>query len=213
MRIVEIAPLSNGAHKNQTISRLSKIPNGWAIIPDNIITENFPIGEIEVEEIDGVTIVTRWIAGDLSKPDIANITIYKTAKEAEISAACNKAIVSGVDVETTQGLEHFSLKEVDQINLTMAFNAIQQGVAMYPYHSDGKICRMFTAEEITSISNAFTRHKLYHTTLCNHLLIWVRRAETIKEINAITYSADNLPEDLAVNMENILAAMNSVMKM
>ena len=84
---------------------------------------------------------------------------------------------------------------------------------MYPYHSDGKICRMFTAEEITSISNAFTRHKLYHTTLCNHLLIWVRRAETIKEINAITYSADNLPEDLAVNMENILAAMNSVMKM
>ena len=101
MRIVEIAPLSNGAHKNQTISRLSKIPNGWAIIPDNIITENFPIGEIEVEEIDGVTIVTRWIAGDLSKPDIANITIYKTAKEAEISAACNKAIVSGVDVETT----------------------------------------------------------------------------------------------------------------
>ena len=80
---------------------MSKIPNGWAIIPDNIVTENFPIGEIEVEEIDGVATVTRWIAGDLLKSDIANITIYKTAKEVEISTACNEAIVSGVDVETT----------------------------------------------------------------------------------------------------------------
>lgn len=131
-------------------------------------------------------------------------------KEAEISAACKTAITSGVDVETSQGKEHFSLEETDQINLTTAFNAIQQGVTMYPYHSDGNMCRMFTADEIVAISNASIQHKLYHTTLCNHLLTWVRRSKDVEEINNITYSAENLPEDLAANMASILAMAASM---
>lgn len=133
-----------------------------------------------------------------------------TRKENEISKACNEAITSGIDVATTQGTEHFSLEETDQINLTTAFSAIQQGATMYPYHSDGNMCRMFTADEIMAISNASIQHKLYHTTLCNHLLTWVRRAKDIEEINSITYSADNLPEDLAANMASILTASISI---
>ena len=131
-------------------------------------------------------------------------------KEQEISTACNKAIVTGMDVETSVGTEHFSLQETDQINLTNAFTAVQQGATEYPYHADGSLCRMFTAEEITNIANAATAHKLYHTTLCNHLLTWVRRAETLEEIQSITYSADNLPEDLATNMQQILTSTNGV---
>ena len=134
----------------------------------------------------------------------------RSAKEAELSAACNAAIVAGMDVETTQGTEHFSLQETDQINLTTAYNAILSGAKCYPYHADGALCRMFTAEEITAISNASISHKLYHTTLCNHLLTWVRRAETEDELNGISYTAEGLPDDLAANMAQVLSAAQNV---
>lgn len=127
-------------------------------------------------------------------------------KLAELSASCNAAITAGMDVETTQGAEHFSLQETDQINLTTALSAVQSGADGYPYHADGQLCRLFTASEIQAIAAASVKHKLYHTTLCNHLLAWARRAETKEELSGITYSAIGLPEDLASNMASVLAA-------
>lgn len=134
----------------------------------------------------------------------------RVVKEAELSAACNAAIVAGMDVPTTHGKEHFSLQETDQINLTTAYNAVVSGAEQYPYHADGKLCRMFSADEIKSISAASIQHKMYHTTLCNHLLTWARRAETAEELAGITYSADNLPADLAQNMTQIMASAQNV---
>lgn len=165
-------------------------------IPDDSAPENF--GGVALPE-------GLWI-GD----SIIPLDELRSEKESEISTACNAAIVAGMDVETTQGTEHFSLEETDQINLTTAYNAVLSGAASYPYHADGQLCRMFTAEEITAISNASIRHKLYHTTLCNHLLTWARRAETAEELERITYTADGMPEDLAANMTQILAAAGEV---
>jgi hypothetical protein len=68
MRILEIQPLDNGAHRNQTID-FNFLPDGWAVIPEEIETPNFPFGEIEVEEIDGVQTVTKWIAGEIPEPE------------------------------------------------------------------------------------------------------------------------------------------------
>lgn len=127
-------------------------------------------------------------------------------KLSNLSAACNQIIVAGMDVETTEGVEHFSLEETDQINLTTALSAIEQGAKGYPYHADKKLCRMFTAVELKAIAEKATAHKLYHTTLCNHLLILTRRATTTAELDKITYSADCLPLDLAENMKKILVA-------
>lgn len=136
----------------------------------------------------------------------------QTFKEAQaeklsnLSETCNQTIVAGMDVETTEGVEHFSLEETDQINLTTALSAIEQGAKGYPYHADKKLCRMFTAVELKAIAKKATAHKLYHTTLCNHLLILARRATTTAELDKITYSADCLPLDLAQNMQKVLAA-------
>lgn len=149
-----------------------------------------------------------WEAWKATQPD--PLDAIKAKKEAELSAACNAAIVAGMDVETLQGKEHFSLEETDQINLTTALSAVQTGAAAYPYHADGQMCRMFSADEITAISNASIQHKMYHTTLCNHLLTWVRRAETELEVESITYTAEGLPEDLASNMAQVLTAAQNV---
>lgn len=139
-------------------------------------------------------------------PDDRPLDEIRADKLEELSASCNDAITAGMDVETTQGTEHFSLQETDQINLTTALSAVQSGAAGYPYHADGQLCRLFTAAEIQAIAAASVKHKLYHTTLCNHLLTWARRAETKEELSGITYAADGMPEDLAANMAAVLAA-------
>ena len=140
------------------------------------------------------------------EPDDRPLDEIRADKLAELSASCNAAITAGMDVETTKGTEHFSLQETDQINLTTALSAVQSGATNYPYHADGQLCRLFTAAEIQAIAEASVRHKLYHTTLCNHLLTLARRAETREELSRITYAADGMPEDLAANMAAVLAA-------
>lgn len=78
MRIIEIQALENGAHRNQT-GTFSVMPEGWAVIPDDMETENFPFGDVEVEEIDGVMAVTKWIAGTI--PDMSEVKPKPTTTE------------------------------------------------------------------------------------------------------------------------------------
>ena len=69
MRIVEIETLENGAHRNQTIDRLATIPEGWAVVPDDMVTDNFPFGDLTAEKIDGVMMVTSWTPGVIPEPE------------------------------------------------------------------------------------------------------------------------------------------------
>lgn len=154
----------------------------------------------------GTTPIERSEEEIAAERETKNFTRNQQNKLVALSTTCNQVITDGMDVETTEGTEHFSLEETDQINLTTAISAIEQGAKGYPYHADKKLCRMFTAEEIKSIAESATAHKLYNTTLCNHLLILARRATTTAELDAITYSADCLPIDLAENMKKILVA-------
>lgn len=69
MQIVEIVAFPNGAHNNQVIDCAIPVPDGWAVIPDDMDTPNFPFGDIEVAEIDGVMTVTSWTPGDMPGPE------------------------------------------------------------------------------------------------------------------------------------------------
>ena len=70
-RIEEIKALSNGLHRNQMWGE-ENLPVGYAVVPDDLETPNFPSGEVTVEEIDGVMTVTKWVAGKepVQPPDI-----------------------------------------------------------------------------------------------------------------------------------------------
>lgn len=206
MQILNIVPLENGAHENHTYHGI--LPEGWAIIPDDMELENFPFGDVEVEEmeVEGiglVPIVTKWVPGVIPEPE-PDIEALKAEKETEISNTAHAAIVDGVDVTLPDGSTgHFSLEETDQINLTTAYNAVLQGAVGYPYHADGQLCKVYPAADILAISEAATAHKLYHTTYCNHVLAWVRRTEDPAELETIVYGAE-LPEDLAANMAEVM---------
>lgn len=68
MTIIEIEPLSNGAHRNQKTSSPIPIPDGWAVIPDGMETKNFPFGEVTAEEVNEVMTVTSWTPGIIPEP-------------------------------------------------------------------------------------------------------------------------------------------------
>lgn len=183
--------INHGTEDEPNIEQVfSAVTLGWSEANETIAKAEAYNGEYTIEE----------------EPDNRPFEEIQIEKLSNLSETCNQTIVAGMDVETTEGIEHFSLEETDQINLTTALSAIEQGAKGYPYHADKKLCRMFTAVELTAITEKATAHKLYHTTLCNHLLALARRATTTAELDKITYSADCLPPDLAENMKKILVA-------
>lgn len=67
MRIVEIAALPNGAHRNQAGN--GTLPSGWAVVPEDLDTPNFPFGNLTAAEIGGTMTVTSWTPGTVPEPD------------------------------------------------------------------------------------------------------------------------------------------------
>ena len=154
---------------------------------------------------DGEEVLLRTEA-EIEADRIPPLETVQADKLAELSVACNAAIIAGCDVGLSDGSTgHISLTAEDQINLTNACAAVEGGTEAYPYHLDGELCALYPAPDILAMGRAATAHKLYHTTYYNHLAAWVRRCETAEEMSAITYGAA-LPEDLAGNMAAILAA-------
>ena len=74
MQIIEIAALKNGAHNNQTIYGVYPdtfpVPDGWAVIPDDMETPTFPFGSITVDD-STPPMVTSWTPLPIPEPEPA----------------------------------------------------------------------------------------------------------------------------------------------
>lgn len=135
---------------------------------------------------------------------------YRERKIAECDEACSRAIVKGCDVTLEDGtVEHFALTAEDQINIATAEKAVKAGATQFPYHADGKLCRLYDAKDIMNIINTATAWKTYHTTYFNHLKQWINRTEEKADILAIHYG-DELPEDLKQSLDAIMATMKAL---
>ena len=105
---------------------------------------------------------TVYVEQPEQKPDVDQI---RTAKLAEVSSRCESIIFEGVDVEMTDGsVEHVSLTEKDQINLFGKQSQLAAGATQLEYHEDGKLCKYYSAEDMTKIIEAAMKFVSYHTT-------------------------------------------------
>lgn len=93
MRIIEIKALDNGSHWNQEGNSI-KIPKGWAVIPEDMETPNFPFGKVTTKEIDGVMTVTKWVAGEIPEPEPEPIPEIEPTAEDMLNA-----LVGGMSYE------------------------------------------------------------------------------------------------------------------
>ena len=74
MTIIKIVPHENGGHDNQTTNTPIPVPEGYAIIPEEVGTPetlpNFPFGEIKTDFFaDNVPVVTSWTPLPIPEPE------------------------------------------------------------------------------------------------------------------------------------------------
>lgn len=132
--------------------------------------------------------------------DWNDVDQVRAAVKQEVGAACTAAIYAGITV----GDHHYSLTEHDQTEIMAQFTSVKDGAESVPYHADGELCRMYSAEEFTALAQAAMEHIFSHRTYCNHLNAWIARAD-LEELGRITYGA-SLPEDLGEHMAEVVSA-------
>ena len=96
MKIIEVQTLSNGGHRNQT-GNFTNIPNGWAVIPDTMQIDNFPFGEFETQEIDGVLTVTNWTPGNVPETPPAPEPITLDERVTALESAVLELALGGAE--------------------------------------------------------------------------------------------------------------------
>ena len=199
MNIIEINALTNGAHRNQ--SGANVLPEGWAIIPDDIIIpKSFPFVDIEV---DG-NIVTSMMARELPKPDIS---IIKQSKLDEIKQSCEDYIYAGTDVTLPDNtIKHFTYTLADQSNISEMFTAIMAGATEYPYHADGEICKIYTKEQIVAIYGTLSLFKTEATTYHNSLKAQINAMTDADAISAIKFKETELTGEYLTNYTAMMAS-------
>ena len=101
MRIIEIAALSNGAHRNQTISGAISVPDGWAILTDGMETPNFPFGDITVDD-HTPPVVTSWTPLPIPEPEPEPEPAPTTEDRVAALEAENKTLKAQVSALTDQ---------------------------------------------------------------------------------------------------------------
>ena len=207
MQIIEIKALENGAHRNQN-GFIGDIPDGWAVIPDNIETQNFPFGNIDVEEIDGIMTVTHWEPGIIpGQEPSAVLDRTKTAKLAEISKSCEDYIYAGTNVTLPDNTtEHFTYTLADQSNISEMFTAVMAGATEYPYHADGEICKIYTKEQIIAIYGTLSLFKTEATTYHNSLKAQINAMTDADAISAIKFKETELTGGYLANYTSMMAS-------
>jgi len=120
-----------------------------------------------------------------------------------MSYQCNKTIENGFDIETEDGVHHYSYALEDQLNLMNLSAAIARGEEQLSYHADDELCRFYTAAEINEIISTGNAWKTYHTTYFNALKAYINSLETIEEISTITYGIE-LPEEFKTDVLRVI---------
>ena len=124
-----------------------------------------------------------------------------------LNTSSTETIANGIDVVTTVGTEHFSLSVFDQLDLKALYDLVEAGATAVKYHADHTFCRLFTADEIKLIYATGMQFIEYHTTLLNHLHMWVNRSTTVAEVLSIQYTSQ-LPDDLQQHMNDLYETTN-----
>lgn len=163
---------------------------------------------VELKRLNETERLVQKLAEEIGVKDviIANLTLDE-AKEYQIGfigKQCREYIYDGINVETSLGVEHFSLDNTDQSNILALYNmqsSIGQNVI---YHADGKECREFGAVEFNKIAIAARNCITKYTTRFNYLKAWINRSESKAEVLSVEFTSE-LPEDLKEAYSNVIA--------
>lgn len=186
---------------------IEKIPKDVSVDLITVILEKPTVSE----EIDNMKDVIGIVNTNTMTLDEFR-SYYKT----QLGKVCTSAIESGADVETSKGVQHFSytmedqsnLKDLIIIRLITDLLKIKLGIDIeitLPYHADGHLCDIYTADDILKIYMALSSNKTYHTTYCNLLNAMLNDAKDMETIKSITYGMEITDKDYL----NVITKVNN----
>ena len=177
----------SGAYSNP---QSNKFPDSVAL-SDEQLTEFLKYNGFVNLTIEGETVTNiepnleAWEAWKATQPN--PLEKLKQTKIAELSEICEQTIYNGLDLELSEGKEHFEYKNQDQTNIKAMFDAVVFGAEKYPYQSEDGKCRVFTAQDIITLYTSLEGLRTAQLTYYHQLKDLVNTLETAEEINAVTY--------------------------
>lgn len=146
-----------------------------------------------------VLVLAQLTETDKSLREVAGMTKVYTGTELEIAIAkkvdelsniCTQTIYDGADVTLADGtVEHFTLDEQDQLNLSGVGLELLMGEEIVSWHEDDETisCKFYSAADATTIIKTLTANKKYHITYFRDLRIYVKSLNSIEEVNSVFY--------------------------
>lgn len=130
--------------------------------------------------------------GYLNKSDLEDVI---NAKVVEMSLKCKQIILSGIDVDLTDGhTYHFSLDLTDQTMISKLNERALSGNTFLPWHWDNGSCMIFSKEDIIKINDHMEDYITYHTTYFNSLKAYINSMNNIAGILEVDYGIQ-IPEE------------------
>ncbi len=109
-----------------------------------------------------------------TRPDSSS----RAGRTAGAGAAAETAAAE-TDAGGAEGFSGFSGTGGIGTSLKASGGGVMAGASAVPYHSDGELCQMYTAEEFLAVADAAAALIFYHRTYVNHLNTWIRRVSNI----------------------------------
>jgi len=196
---------------------------GYIEVPEDCVENINTNGLDNYKVIDGEVVYEKPAAEIIPDPEEPpteedNVVVGESALEymitmkcEEINNTCHAAIIAGIDVETSYGLEHFSLTKDDQSNIQQWYAIAKTTDVNLPYHADDGDCKPYTNTDIIKIGSMATAHITHHTTYCNQLKKYVKSLTSVKDVFDVEYGVTQLTGEFLEKYETcmgLLAVLN-----
>ena len=195
MKIIELVSLENGAHRNRKTDFDVEVPDGWALVSDDLeIPTTFPFVKNLVQDESGVVI--SW------EPDQES---YNAAMEATnpLSGAIESRIAQSKEdlaayleshpITWTDG-EQYSITAERQAQLTGTVVAAQADGQPPEWNSTGGVCREWDVAELTALAVAIKNRVKALVKYQQTQEVAMRNAASREELDAIVVDYDSVPE-------------------
>lgn len=199
MQIVELVSVENGAHRNQKTNFDVDVPDGWAVVSDNLeIPATFPFVKNLVQDESGVVI--GWepdqeaydAAMEISNPLSGAIESRIAQSKADLATYLETHPISWTDGE------QYSITAEKQAQLTSKIMAATMAQTLsQPYtltwNSTGQVCREWTLQDLSALAFAIDARVTALVSYQQTQEVAMRNAASREELDAIVVDYDTVP--------------------
>lgn len=200
MKIIELVSLENGAHRNRKTDFDVEVPDGWALVSDDLeIPATFPFVKNLVQDESGVVI--GW-EPDQEAYEAAMAAANPLSGAIESRIAQSKedlaAYLDTHPITWTDG-EQYSITAEKQAQLTSKIMAATMAQTLsQPYtltwNSTGQVCREWTLQDLSALAFAIDSRVTALVSYQQTQEVAMRSAATREELDAIVVNYDSVPE-------------------